>query len=117
MAWSSSCGSSMSAPCEWSGPAGADDVGARLAVLASAAPGLDTIAEASAIDPQTLEPGALLDQLVTVERAQRWLAACQHDILAAIDAAPSLAADVGAELEADIVRSEVGSALALHPIT
>ena len=56
----------------------------RVATLLAAAPGIKTLGELIAIDPQELSPGARIDYLAALERQSSWLQAAMQRAIVAV---------------------------------
>src|SRR4051812_14053679 len=83
-------------------------VAARLAELAAAPPGPETVADIAAIDPAALDAGAKVDYLVTVEKVAAWVASLQQLGLSAIDVAADGEMRRPADFDDDWAREQVG---------
>src|SRR4051812_49011556 len=90
---------------------------ARLSELAQSAPGPDTVAALSRIDPDRLDAGGKVDYLRAVQRASAWLASMEQRGLSAIDVAADKEPRRPTDFDDDWAREQVGTALRLHPIT
>jgi Domain of unknown function (DUF222) len=87
------------------------------AELAGATPGPDGAVPVSLLDAATLSHAGRVDLLVALERHAAWAAALQQEVLAAMAADPSAAADEVDRSGRDWVREDVSCALRLSGVT